>query len=76
MRLFQKLAVTFLVTLFASTLWAQEPYAVLSDNNTVLTFYYDGQWEARGGMDVGPFLTFYENGRFPSVLVGMIRERL
>lgn len=23
--------------------WAQEPYAVLSDNNTVLTFYYDDQ---------------------------------
>ena len=26
-----------------------EPYAVLSDNNTVLTFYYDNQMEARGG---------------------------
>lgn len=32
-----------------------EPYAVLSDNNTVLTFYYDDQKSARGGMDVGPF---------------------
>ena len=32
-----------------------EPYAVLSDNNTVLTFYYDDQKTARGGMDVGPF---------------------
>lgn len=32
-----------------------EPYAVLSENNTVLTFYYDDQKEARGGMDVGPF---------------------
>ena len=32
-----------------------EPYAVLSDNNTVLTFYYDDQKVARGGMDVGPF---------------------
>ena len=32
-----------------------EPYAVLSDNNTVLTFYYDDQKEARGGMSVGPF---------------------
>ena len=29
-----------------------EPYAVLSDNNTVLTFYYDDQKEARGGMSV------------------------
>ena len=33
----------------------KEPYAVLSDGNTVLTFYYDDQKEARGGMDVGPF---------------------
>lgn len=29
-----------------------EPYAVLSDNNTVLTFYYDDQKEQRNGMDV------------------------
>ena len=36
-------------------LWAQEPYAVLSDNNTVLTFYYDDQKSVRNGMDVGPF---------------------
>ena len=34
-----------------------EPYAVLSDNNTVLTFYYDNQKSARGGMSVGPFTT-------------------
>ena len=33
----------------------REPYAVLSEDNTVLTFYYDNQKEARGGMDVGPF---------------------
>ena len=32
-----------------------EPYAVLSDDNTTLTFYYDTQKEARGGMSVGPF---------------------
>ena len=32
-----------------------EPYAVLSEDNTVLTFYYDEQKEARGGMSVGPF---------------------
>jgi surface protein len=32
-----------------------EPYAVLSDNNTVLTFYYDDQKANRNGMDVGPF---------------------
>ena len=29
-----------------------EPYAVLSDNNTVLTFYYDDQKVARGGIDI------------------------
>ena len=29
-----------------------EPYAVLSDNNTVLTFYYDDQKSARGGMEI------------------------
>ena len=34
---------------------AQEPYAVLSDNYTVLTFYYDNQKANRNGMDVGPF---------------------
>ncbi len=32
-----------------------EPYAALSDNNTVLTFYYDDQKANRNGMDVGPF---------------------
>ena len=37
-----------------------EPYAVLSDNNTVLTFYYDDQKAARGGISVGPFSDFDE----------------
>ena len=32
-----------------------EPYAVLSDENTKLTFYYDKKKEERGGWDVGPF---------------------
>ncbi|WP_254795203.1 BspA family leucine-rich repeat surface protein, partial [Xylanibacter ruminicola] len=32
-----------------------EPYAVLSEENTKLTFYYDKKKETRGGMDVGPF---------------------
>ena len=40
---------------------AQEPYAVLSSDNTILTFYYDNQKAARGGMSVGPF-----NNSFPS----------
>ena len=39
-----------------------EPYAVLSDNNTVLTFYYDDQKEARNGMSVGPFPSYSERG--------------
>ena len=33
----------------------KDAYAVLSENNTVLTFYYDNQKEARNGMSVGPF---------------------
>ena len=41
--------------LCATTLQAQEPYAALSDDNTVLTFYYDTQKAERGGMSVGPF---------------------
>ena len=39
-----------------------EPYAVLNDNNTVLTFYYDDQKEARSGMSVGPFTDYGQNG--------------
>ena len=42
-----------------------EPYAVLSDNNTVLTFYYDNEKDARGGMDVGPFSIYRDdNGEY------------
>ena len=33
----------------------KEAYAVLSADNTVLTFYYDDQKAARNGMGVGPF---------------------
>ena len=33
-----------------------EPYVVLSENNTVMTFCYDDQKTAKGGMDVGPFV--------------------
>ena len=43
-------------------LQAQEPYAVLSEDNTTLTFYYDNQKEIRNGMDVGPFTYNYNNG--------------
>ena len=34
----------------------KQPYAVLSDNNTVLTFYYDTQKVVRKGMSVGPII--------------------
>ena len=43
-------------------LWAQEPYAVLSENNTVLTFYYDEKKAERNGMSVGPFNSEEERG--------------
>ena len=46
-----------------------EPYAVLSNNNTVLTFYYDDQKAARNGMSVGPFYYYYEgNDQGQSIL--------
>ena len=51
----KKILFSIICTLFPMLSWAQEPYAVLSENNTVLTFYYDDQKAARGGMDVGPF---------------------
>ena len=35
-----------------------EPYAVLSEDNTVLTFFYDEKKDSRGGLDVGPFTLF------------------
>jgi surface protein len=41
----------------------KEPYVVLSDNNTVLTFYYDDQKAARNGMGVGPFTESYDKDR-------------
>ena len=38
------------------------PYAVLSNNNRTLTFYYDKLKIRRGGMDVGPFTDSGEAG--------------
>ena len=48
---------------FANSLHAQEkePYAVLSDNNRVLTFYYDSRKLEQQGMNVGPFEERDEN---------------
>ncbi len=54
-RLFKTLFVLFFMVLGSVRMLAQEPYAVLSENNTVLTFYYDDQKAARNGMNVGPF---------------------
>jgi len=52
----------FLYLLFlvgmAQSAMAQEPYAVLSDDGTMLTFYYDMQKAERGGKSVGPFNYF------------------
>ena len=45
-----------------------EPYAVLSQNNTVLTFYYDDQKEARNGMGVGPFEYNYDEETQRSII--------
>ena len=51
----QAILLIVLTLLMPANLLAQEPYAVLSNENTVLTFYYDDQKDARGGMSVGPF---------------------
>ena len=45
----------FLLLGVVQSTYAQEPYAVLSEDNTTLTFYYDNDKEAKGGMDVVPF---------------------
>ena len=37
-------------------------YASLNEDNTVLTFYYDGHKMDRGGMSVGPFSEYSEKG--------------
>ena len=41
-----------LAIMMPAKLWAQEPYAVLSEDNTILTFYYDEKKTERNGMDV------------------------
>ncbi len=61
-RLFKTLFVLVMMVLGSTRMLAQEPYAVLSDNNTVLTFYYDDQKAARNGMSVGPFGQASERG--------------
>ena len=43
----------------AMTYTGIEPYAVLSENNTVLNFFYDDKKRANNGMDLGPFKLNY-----------------
>ena len=38
------------------------PYALLSDDNTTLTFYYDCDKKVKGGMSVGPFTYDWSSG--------------
>ena len=60
----RKLFFTFLLALLVSmAAQAQEPYAVLSEDNSVLMFYYDDQKAARNGMDVGPFTYSWDDNR-------------
>ena len=60
------LLILVLAILMPMKMWVQEPYAVLSDNNTVLTFYYDNKKEIRNGMDIINSLT--EDGEFYRIL--------
>jgi surface protein len=62
----KKSLLTILCTLLSVFSWAQgttagdgsaEAYAVLSEHNTVVTFYYDDQKTARGGVDINNSLT-------------------
>ena len=57
-KLFFSILLMLLVPMVAG---AQEAYAVLSGDNTVLTFYYDNQKSKRNGMDVGPFWGYYDD---------------
>ena len=54
----KKLLFLLYLTVLPLAVVAQEPYAVLSDNNTKLTFYYDKKKASRGGMSVGPFRSY------------------
>lgn len=51
-----KVCLTFMFLMSSNLrLCAQEAYASLSENNTVLSFYFDDQKNSRNGMDIGPF---------------------
>jgi len=52
---FKTLLLIVSLWLTSTSVGAQEAYAVLSEDKSVLTFYYDTQKTTRGGMSVGPF---------------------
>ena len=65
----KKILCFIIVLFFASVTSAEEkPYAVLSNDNTVLTFYYDGQMETRNGMSVGPSYYFGWNNQREAIM--------
>ena len=57
----KKILAALILLLSPLTMQAQEAYAALSNNNTVLTFYYDNQKASRSGMSIGPF--YYPSNR-------------
>lgn len=61
---FKSLFMLAVLLLIGTKTSAQEPYAVLSDDNTTLTFYYDDQKTSRSGMGIGPF--DYNHGEIKS----------
>ena len=56
----KQISLILIALLIGTTMQAKEAYAVLSENNTMLTFYYDDQKESRGGMDI-TFSSFTDN---------------
>ena len=61
-QMYLNLTMLVAVVLTSVTAMAAEPYAVLSSDNTTLTFYYDNMKANRGGMGVGPFSSYEERG--------------
>lgn len=51
----KKYLFSIICTLLPMIAWAQEPYAIMIDENTAIEFRYDNEKAARGGMDIGPF---------------------
>lgn len=45
-----------------------EPYAVLSEDNTILSFYYDGNKNSRGGLSLSPEKWGMHNGDITTVI--------